>query len=146
VAEFDTLALADAVEAILKADPRCRDMHVTQEFLEAPVFPSVFIDVPSEDRVPRYLTGGIQGGGAPDEITPHLTITITAADVQGARAARRQAHDAARTIVDVLRNDYTLGGTVLTHQCTRIDFARGEPEAQTMYARAMLSIVATAIS
>jgi hypothetical protein len=144
VAEFDTLAMADAVEAILKADPRCADWHVTQEFDPALSWPWVVIDTPSEERTATFLTGG---HGAPDVVQPRLTITINTADVQSARSARRQAHDAARIAVDVLRGDYTLGGTVLTHQVHRIEFTAGaDAEHATMYAAARLHLTAEAIA
>jgi hypothetical protein len=149
MAELAYLDVGDAVEAILKADPRLAGYHVTQEFDPPTSYPWVTVDFPSVDREATYLTAGIQGGGAPDTVNARLTITAMCVSVQSARDARRQAMEAVRTIVDVLRANYTLNGTVLTHQVERVSFTRqdGEdPLRQTMYAAAQLSMVATAIA
>jgi hypothetical protein len=149
MAELAYLDVGDATEAILKADPRLAGYHVTQEFDPPTAYPWVAIDFPSVDRDATYLTAGIQGGGAPDTVNARLTITAMCVSVQSARDARRQAMEAARILVDVLRANYTLGGTVLTHQVDRIDFARQDGEdavRQTMYAAAKLTLTAVAIS
>ncbi len=149
MAELAYLDVGDAVEALLKADPRLGGYHVTQEFDPPTAYPWVVVDFPSVDRDATYLTAGIAGGGAPDTINARLTVTAMCVSVQSARDARRQAMAAARILVDILRANYTLGNTVMTHQVDRIDFARQNGEDavnQTMYAAAKLTITATTIA
>jgi hypothetical protein len=140
VAEFRYALLVPRLEAILQADPRLRDAHVTQELDTPTTFPWVRLRMVRAGRLPIHLVAGVVSG-YPDDVTPLVGITVWHCSVQSAADACRQRDELVSTLIDVLRDNYTLGGLVNTIQATGVDFGEGRNEGSDgIYARADIAL------
>lgn len=144
MAELDYSAIITAAETQLRAYGPLRDAkaHVTQELDEPHEFPWVRIDIGNVAREPMVMTAGLLQGG-PDYVRPELLVTVFAVSAQSAADARRQRDAVLRLVVDGLRSDFTLGGTVAAHSVTGIQFntEKGAGDPPTIYASAVIRCV-----
>lgn len=145
MAEFAYSSLVSAIETILRADTRLRGVHVTQE-MDFPIeFPWVQIRLVRSERRAYQMVAGVPGG-APDDVTITVELVAWQMSAQGAADAARQRDVLVSALVDVLRDNYRLGGSINTHQVTDISFAQGirdsdqNAEHAGIYANATLSL------
>lgn len=146
MAEIDYLRVLDTVEAIFKADPRLAGFTITQEGDPALDYPWLVIAMPTVRPRATFMTG-LQGQSMVD--TLEMAIGVKVVSVQGPGDARRQAHAAARTVMDVLRANYNFGGTVLQQLVEQLDFAYengGESAPQSIYGTAVIRVRAEVIT
>lgn len=145
MAELDYAGLVAGIEAQLKGDPRLAGTDVTQEMDPPTTFPCVQVELTRAPRRAFQLAAGSIIAG-PDLVTPMVALHCWQVSVQSTADAARQRDALVRTVIDVMRKDYTIGGRVDTHQITDVQFATGRPEGATgIYAKAILTLEGTLI-
>lgn len=136
MAGLDYMALVSYVVDLLKCDDRLSEesfsvpVHVTDE-TEPPTMdlcPAVQVQLVRVEHNPLVMVAGLAGAG-PDDVTAYMDIRCIHFSAQSTADARRQGQRLLNAVVNVLRDDPTLGASCNQWaQVTGIDFATERTE------------------